>query len=352
MMREKPQRGFGSDNHAGIHPEILQALVQANQGHAPAYGADAYTAAAKAHFQRHFGPQTEVYFVFNGTAANVLSMAAVTRPYHAIICAETAHLNLDECGAPEKFTGCRVLTVPTEDGKLTPASIQRHMVGLGDCHRAQPRAVTITQPTELGTVYTPEEIAALAATVHEQGMVLHMDGARLPNAAVSLGVGLAAITTQVGVDVLSFGGTKNGLSAGEAVVFCRPDWAADFAYIHKQGLQLASKMRFLSVQFNALLGGDLWQRIAHHENAMAQLLAAQARRVPLIELLQPVQANGVFARVPPQHIASLQEQVDHAFVVWDQAKGQMRWMTSFDTSQEDIAEFVASLGRALNGKEG
>ncbi|NKB68843.1 MAG: threonine aldolase [Candidatus Latescibacteria bacterium] len=347
MTADKPRRGFASDNHAGIHPDILQALIEANQDHAPAYGGDAYTAAAKAHFKRHFGPGSEAYLVFNGTAANVLSMAALTRPYHAIICAETAHLNIDECGAPEKFTGCRVLTVPAADGKLTPASIQRHMVGLGDCHRAQPRVVTVTQPTELGTVYTPEEIAALAAAVHGQGMLLHMDGARLPNAAASLGLGLGAITTEVGVDVLSFGGTKNGLAAGEAVVFCNPEWVADFAYIHKQGLQLASKMRFLSAQFNALLEGDLWLRIAHGENAMAQVLADQARHLPLVEVFQPVQANGVFAQVPPPYIARLQERVDYAFTVWDQAKGQMRWMTSFDTTQEDIAGFVESMDRAL-----
>lgn len=340
-------RGLASDNHAGIHPDIWDAMAAANRGHAVAYGGDPYTASARACFRRHFGDAIDVYFVFLGTAANVLSLQAATEPYHAVICAETAHIHVDECGAPERHTGCKLLTVATPDGKLTCEGIRRHLHGFGFEHHAQPRVVSITQSTELGTVYRPEEIRAIADLAHGHQMVLHMDGARLANAAVYLDVSLRELTADAGVDVLSFGGTKNGLMLGEAVVFFDTALARAFAYRRKQGMQLASKMRFIAAQFEALLSNDLWQRCAAHANRMARLLAEALQSVPEIRTTQPVEANGVFAVVPPEIVAPLQAVCP--FYVWNEATSEVRWMTSFDTTEEDIRGFVSELQRILAG---
>ncbi len=336
-----PARHFASDNNAGVHPEVLAAIAGANAGHVPAYGQDPYTEAAIECFREHFGPGTRAWFVFNGTAANVLALQALMAPHQAVICADGAHIHLDECGAPERFIGCKLLLCPTPDGKLRPADIERHWHGIGDEHRVQPRIVSISQATERGTVYRPEEIRALADTAHRLGLYLHMDGARLANAAAGLGLPLRALTTDAGVDVVSFGGTKNGLLGAEAVLFLTGLEPADFKYLRKQGMQLASKMRFLAVQFTALLGTDLWRRNAEHANRMARRLAEAVRGIPGVELAQPVEANGVFVRVPARHIPALQERA--RFYVWDAATSEVRWMTAWDTTEEDVDRFAAAV---------
>jgi threonine aldolase len=334
------RRHFASDNYAGVHPEVLQALADANVGHAPSYGHDRWTERAQSVFREHFGPATRAYLVFNGTAANVLGIQAVTRPFHAVLCAEGAHIQVDECGAPERFTGCKLLLCPTPDGKLRPGDITSRLGGMGDEHRVQPRVVSISQATELGTVYTPDEIRALAEAAHANGLLLHLDGARIANAAVSLGLPLRQLTTDVGVDILSFGGTKNGLMGAEAVLFLSGPERPEFPFIRKQGMQLASKMRFLAAQFVALLGTDLWRRNAEQANRMARLFAERVRRVAGITLTQAVEANGVFARVPPEHIPALQERA--FFYVWNPAIAEVRWMMSWDTTEDDVEQFAAA----------
>ncbi len=335
------QRHFASDNSAGVHPAVLAAIAEANVGHEPAYGHDPYSERAAGLFRGHFGEAARAWLVFNGTAANVLGLNALTQPHHAVICADGAHINVDECGAPERFTGCKLLPVPTPDGKLRPADIAPWLGYRGDEHRVQPRVVSISQATEVGTVYQVGEIRALAEAAHQHGLLLHMDGARLANAAVSLGGSLRDCTTDAGVDVLSFGGTKNGLLGAEAVVFLHGGGDADMPFQRKQGMQLASKMRFLAAQFIALLGTDLWQESAAHANRMARLLAARVRDVPRITVTQPVEANGVFARVPPEHIPALQARA--SFLVWNAGTSEVRWMTAWDTTEDDVERFAVAV---------
>ena len=338
-------KDFASDNHAGVHPEVLEALAAVNADHLHSYGDDPHTERASGLVHELLG-DVEVYFVFNGTAANVLSAAAVCRPHQAVICADTAHFHHDECGATERFAGCRVLAVPPDErGKLTPASLEAIPVGHAEPHQNVPRMLSITQSTELGTVYTTEEVRAVADAAHERGLAVHMDGARLANAAASLGVPLRTFTGAAGVDVLSFGATKNGAMMAEAVVFFDRDLAAEFPYIRKQGLQLASKMRFISAQFEALLTGDLWLRSAGHANRMARLLADEVTGVAGVELIQPVEANGVFARLPKRSIEPLQ--AEHFFYVWNEAAGEVRWMTAFDTTEEDVRAFAEAIRSAV-----
>ncbi len=292
-------------------------------------------------FKQHFGPAASAWLVFNGTAANVLGLQAVTRPHEAVICADGAHINVDECGAPERFTGCKLLPVAAPDGKLRPGDIPRLLGAVGDEHRVQPRVVSISQSTELGTVYTVQEIAALAEMAHRHNLLLHMDGARIANAAVALGLPFRAFTTDAGVDLLSFGGTKNGLMGAEAVVLLREGMDAQMPFIRKQGMQLHSKMRFMAAQIIALLGTDLWRRNAEQANRMARLLAAGVADVPGITITQPVEANGVFAQVPPEHIPALQERA--FFYVWNAALSEVRWMTAWDTTEDDVRRFVAAV---------
>jgi len=341
----KISRGFASDNNAGVHPEILKAIAEVNQGHVIAYGDDPYTAQAIDKFKEHFGNDIDVYFVFNGTAANVLGITALTRSFNSIICSDLAHLHVDECGAPEKYTGCKLLTVPSPDGKLTVGGIQGHLHGFDFEHHAQPKVVSITQATEMGTVYRPEEIREIADLVHSYNMYLHMDGARLSNAAVSLSCGFRDITVDCGVDVLSFGGTKNGMMFGEAIVFFNKNLTGNFKYIRKQGMQLGSKMRFISAQFNALLSNDLWRRNAKHSNDMAKYLEEKVKHIPKIKITQPVEANAVFAILPAESIPELQKQF--FFYVWDETTSEVRWMTSFDTTKEDIDRFAQTLENIL-----
>ena len=340
-------RGFASDNNAGVHPEIFKAMAEANQGHVIAYGDDVYTDQAVKIFQKHFGKDCAVFFVFNGTAANVLGITTITHSWHSVICSDIAHLQVDECGAPEKYSGCKLLTVPSPDGKLTPEGILPHLHDFGFEHHSQPKVISITQATEMGTVYTIEEIKEIAGLARKYQLYLHMDGARLANAAASLECGLREFTRDAGVDVLSFGGTKNGMMYGEAIVFFNPKLTAEFKYIRKQGMQLGSKMRFISAQFAALLSNDLWLKNACHANHMARYLEQKLLEIPRIILTQPVQANAVFAILPPEYVEELQKKF--FFYVWNEKTSEVRWMTSFDTTREDIKMFTAEIKRLLNG---
>ncbi len=345
-MSVKPfRRGFASDNNAGVHPRILDALSEVNQGHVIAYGDDPYTEKAKTQLRAIFGEETEPFFVFIGTAANVLGLSTVTQSYHAVICPDTAHINVDECGAPEKYSGCKLLTCDTPDGKLTVDMIASHMHGIGFEHHVQPRMVSITQASELGTVYTVDEISEIARYTHEHGMLLHMDGARISNAAVSLGCGFYEMTGGAGVDVLSFGGTKNGIMYGEAVVFFDKTLCEDFKFRRKQGMQLASKMRYIAAQFSAFLENDLWKENAAHANKMAKKLHASVIDIPGVEVTRQVQSNAVFARVPAHIVPAMQK--EFFFYVWDEETSEVRWMCSFDTSEEDIESFASQLRSML-----
>jgi threonine aldolase len=334
----KPIRSFASDNNAGIHPRILQAITTANQGHMVGYGDDVHTQRAIGHFKEYFGPDIEVFFVFNGTAANCLSLKALTESFHAVICASGAHIYVDECGAPEKFTGCKLIPVQTDDGKLTVESVSRVYHGIGDQHHVQPRVISITQVTEMGTVYRPKEVRDLASFAHQKAMFLHMDGARIANAAVALGLSLREATRDLGVDVLSFGGTKNGAMGAEAVVFFDRKLAQNFLYLRKQGMQLASKMRFISAQFEALFSDDLWRKNADHANRMAALLEKEISKIPKAEIVYKVEANGVFAKIPRAAIAKLQKR--YFFYVWNEEESVVRWMCSFDTTEQDVKDFA------------
>jgi threonine aldolase len=339
------KRSFASDNNSGIHPEIFKAISDANFGHAVAYGADSFTEAAISRFKEHFGQDIDVYFTLTGTAANVLGLKAVTKSFQSVICAQTSHIHIDECGAPESVAGVKLQAVPPKDGKLSPEIVGAGLRGIGDQHHVQPRVISISQTTELGTVYSVEEIRSLADFAHQRGMLLHMDGARISNAAARLGLPLRACTRDAGVDLLSFGGTKNGMMGGEAVVFFNAELSVDFKYIRKQGMQLASKMRFVSAQFTALLSNDLWLRNATHANQMAKRLAEKLRGISAIKVSRPVEANAVFAEIPPSILTALQKQ--YYFYVWEPETTEVRWMTSFDTTDEDIEGFVSAIQKLV-----
>jgi threonine aldolase len=333
------KRGFASDNNAGVHPEIMKAIDDVNQGHTIAYGDDPYTDSAVKKIQQVFGKGADPYFVFIGTAANVLGLDALTKPYHSIICAETSHIHEDECGAPERWTGCKLLSVETADGKLTIDGIAKHVYGIGFEHHSQPRVISITQSTEMGTVYSISEIREISDYAHKNNMYLHMDGARISNAAAFLDVGFKEITADAGVDVLSFGGTKNGLMYGEAVIFFNRDLATDFKFLRKQGMQLASKMRYISSQFERFLDEEIWLKNATHANRMANILADEIRGIEGLKITQKVQSNAVFAILPKEVIPGLQK--EYFFYVWNEATGEVRWMCSYDTTEEDVKDFAS-----------
>ena len=341
-LHDPERRDFASDNYAGIHPEVLAALVAANGGHQTSYGEDAWTARFQDVIRATFGEQARAYPVVNGTGANVLALQSVLPPWGAVICSSDAHIHTDENGAPERVAGIKLLPVPAPDGKLTPALVDTEAYGFGDEHHAQPGVVSLTQSTEVGTVYTPDELRALVEHAHGLGMRVHVDGARLGNAAASLGVSLRALTTDVGVDIVSLGGTKNGLAFGEAIVVLDPDAAAGLTYLRKMDMQLVSKMRFLSAQLVALYEGDLWLRNASHANAMATRLA-DGLTAAGVELLHPVQANGVFARLAPE----VAEVLRRRSRFYDWARGSVRFMCSFDTTEQDVDDFVAAAREAL-----
>ena len=338
-------RTFASDNYSGVHPEIMEALVRANQGHAASYGADEFTARATEKFKHHFGADSEVFFAYNGTGANVLGLSALTQSFNAIICSDLAHINVDESTAPEKFTGCKLITIPTKDGKIYPEQVEEKIIRVDDQHHPQAKVISISQSTEYGTVYSIAEIKALAAVARKYTLFLHMDGSRIANAAVSLKEDLKTFTREAGVDVLSFGGTKNGMMFGEAVVFFRPELARSFKFIRKQGMQLHSKMRFIGAQFDALLTNDLWKRNATHANRMAKLLEAELRKTPPITITQKVDANGIFALFPPAIIPALQN--EHFFYVWNDKTSEVRLMCSFDTTEEEVYAFGESVRRMV-----
>jgi threonine aldolase len=342
---EAARRHFASDNWAGAHPFVLEALARANDGHVPAYGDDPLTARVVARFRELLGARVEPFLVFAGTAANVLGLATRVPAYGAVVTASVSHLNVDECGAWERFTGAKLLLCDSPDGKLTPALVRARLGGRGVVHHSQVAAVSVTQSTEYGTVYAPDEVAALADVAHDAGLLLHMDGARLANAVATLGVPVRRTTFEAGVDVLSFGGTKNGLLGAEAVVFRDARLAEGFGFVRKQGMGLASKHRFLAAQFDALLHGDRWLRSAAHANAMARRLAAGVRGVPGVTLTQPVQANAVFAIIPPAAVAPLQAEAQ--FYVWHEATGEVRWMCAWDTRPEDVDAFAAAVRRVV-----
>jgi threonine aldolase len=341
----KPSRSFASDNNATVHPEVLEAIGGANQGHVIGYGDDAYTEAAIQKFREHFGADVEVFFVFNGTAANCLSLDALTRPYHAVLCSERSHIYTDECGAPEKLTGCKLIPLDAPLGKLTVEAVARAYHGIGDQHHVQPRVLSITQSTEVGTIYQPAEVEALAQFAHERGMFLHMDGARISNAVVAQGLTLKQATRDLGVDVLSFGGTKNGLLGSDAVVFFRPELAREFLFMRKQGMQLASKMRYLSVQMEALLTNDLWRRNAEHANRMAKMLEAEIGKIAQAKVVYPVEANGVFVQIPRHAIKKILDR--YFFYPWGEEESVVRWMCSFDTTEDDVREFAAFVAETV-----
>lgn len=348
-MSAAEPRGFASDNHAGALPEVMAAIADANSAHAGAYGADAWTERFDELIREHFGAAASGFPVFNGTAANVLAIDALTRPHEAVICARGAHIDVDECGAPERHAGVKLLTVATEHGKLAPADLDVLQERRGDQHSSQPRLVSIAQATEVGTVYAAAEIAALAARAHELGMLVHLDGARLANAAASLGTSLGALTTEVGVDVVSFGATKNGALGAEAVVFTSALGAEGFEFVRKQGMQLASKMRFISAQLDALLSDDLWRRTAAHANAMASRLGDGVAATDGVGLVHPVEANGVFATLPRPVIERLLAELpgEHPFYVWDEEADVVRWMCSWDTTPEDVDALLEALRAAI-----
>ncbi len=340
-MIENVWRGFASDNYAGIHPEIFAAMAAVNVGHQTAYGDDVVTARLGDVARAHFGEQARIFPVFNGTGANVVSLQAMTRQWEAVICASSAHINADEGGAPEKVAGLKLWTVPAPFGKLTPALIDVHATGFGDVHRAQAAVVSITQSTEMGTLYSVDEVKEICDHAHSLGLTVHMDGARISNAAAALGVPMRAFTTDAGVDILSLGGTKNGAMAAEAVVVLNPALADAVPFIRKTSMQLTSKMRFTSAQLVALFEGDLWLRSAQHANAMARKLEADVKAIPGVSVPRPAQANAVFAVLPMPVIERLQK--SFKFYVWDSVASEVRWMCSWDTTAEDIDAFVAAI---------
>lgn len=337
--------GFGSDNHSGVHSDILAALHSVNNGYVVAYGHDDYTKKALEQLKETFGRQTKIFFVYNGTAANILGLRNVTDSFHSIICAESAHLWVHECCGPENYIGCKLLTIPTTDGKLTVDLVEPSIIGQGDPHMAQPHIISLTQATERGTVYRPKEIQKLADFAHTKGMLIHMDGARLCNAAAFLKVGLNDMCGKVGVDVLSFGGTKNGMMYGEAVVFFGKSLAKNFEFIRKQGMQLTSKMRYISAQFSAFLDNDLWLKNALHANKMAQLLARQLENIPGVQVTQKVETNMVYAIIPNRCITRLQKH--YYFHRFNERTCEVRLMCSFTTRPQDVISFAEAIQHAV-----
>jgi threonine aldolase len=337
---------FASDNYAGVHPDIMQALVNANKGHEGSYGADQYTSRAIQKFKEFLGEDIEVFFAYNGTAANVLGLASMTKSFNSILCSELAHINVDESTAPEVFTGCKLIPLPILHGKITPSTLDEAVIRIDDQHHPQAKVISISQTTEYGTVYTKREIQAISDVARKHRLLLHMDGSRISNAAVSLGEDFKSFTKDAGVDVLSFGGTKNGMMFGEAVIFFTPGLSENFKYIRKQGMQLHSKMRFISAQFEALLSNDLWKKNAQHANAMAGKLEKEIRKYSKAVITQPVEANSIFVNFPPAVIPKLQE--EHFFYVWNDKTLEARLMCAFDTTENEIENFGRKLNELLN----
>ncbi len=345
-MEQVNPRGFASDNNSGVHPTIMKALANVNNGHVVAYGNDHYSKTAIEKFKGIFGDDIAVYFLYNGTGANVLALKSVTDSWQSIMCSEVAHIYEDECGAPEKITGCKLIPLPHEHGKINVAGIHKHLVWLDDEHRVQPRVVSITQCTEMGGVYSFEEIKTISKFCHDNGLLLHMDGARLSNAAIKLGLDYVDFTKNAGVDILSFGGTKNGMMFGEAVIFFNPEHAKHSKYFRKQNMQLNSKMRYIAAQFDAYLDPTVWKKNAQNANENAQYLYNAIKDITQINVVHPVEANAVFAIIPTEITEELQKEV--FFYVFDEHANMVRWMCSWDTTTDDIDRFVKRLKELLN----
>lgn len=340
-------KNFASDNNSAALPEMIKAIQKVNVDHVHAYGGDEFTESAIKKFKSHFGQDVDVHFVFNGTAANVLSIKAFLKPYESVLCAETSHLNMDECGAPEALTGCKLKLLPSPDGKIKIEDLEKNYIRLGDQHYSQPKMVSITQPTEYGTVYTVEEMKAIGKWTKEHNMFFHVDGARFPNAAIFLGKTLKEISADVGVDVLSFGGAKNGLLFGEVVIFFNTQYSKDFKFHRKQMMQLGSKMRFVASQFEEYLSNDLWKKTAEHSLKMAKLLRSKLSEIPKVQITQKSESNAVFAKLPKEWVKPLKDK--YFFYVWDENTFEVRLMTTFDTTEEQINDFVG-LARELSKK--
>lgn len=334
-------KSFASDNYSGIHPEILEAIQHANQSHEISYAEDTYTEKTNALFREIFGAETEVLYVFNGTGANVIALKCALLPFEAVLCAETAHINADECGAPTQSTGSSLITIKTPNGKLTPELLKPFMTRKGNVHNTQPRVISISQSTELGTVYSLTDLKALCSFAHENDLFVHLDGARISNAVASLGVSLKEATVDCGVDIMSFGGTKNGLMIGEAVLIFNDELKKYAAFYQKQTAQLFSKNRFIAAQFYALLKNDLWLRMATHANQMAAFLAESVADLPGVTISQKVDANALFVIIPPHAVEPLRAK--YRFYTWSEDTGELRWMCSFDTTREDVMDFVETL---------
>lgn len=347
-MPPPPPRSFASDNAAGAHPAVIEAVLRANHGHALAYGEDEHTRKCERGFSELFGRDVATYLTFNGTGGNIVALTALARPGDAVVCTDWAHINVDETGAPERVVGTKLIDVPTTDAKLTPEAIEHQVHAIGVPHHAQPAIVSLTQSTELGTVYSPDEVAAICDVAHRHGMRVHMDGARIANAVAACGGtvdALRALTVGAGVDVITFGGTKNGMLGGEAVVFLDPALGARGHFVRKTVTQLPSKMRFVAAQFNALLDGDLWIRLAAHSNSMAAALHAATAAIPGVALGAPPVVNSLFPSMPPEAIDPLRDWC--FFWDWDPSRHQVRWMTAWDTTPEDVAAFAAGVRAIL-----
>lgn len=341
IYKRNEMRSFASDNNSGVHPRIMDAIIKANDNHALGYGDDPWTASAETKIKEVFGDLASPFIVFNGTGANSVALQAVTRPFNSILCASTAHINVDECGAPARMTGCAFVAIPTLDGKLTPELIRPHLINFGVCHHSQPKAVYISQVSELGTVYTLDEVKAIADLLHEHDMYLHMDGARLANACAYLNCSMKAATVDAGVDILSFGGTKNGMMMGESVVSFRPEISVNLQYFRKQSAQLASKLRYLSAQFISYLENDLWLENAKKANRAALKLASVLNQYPQIHFTQKIESNQIFFTIPPEQLEKLQEK--YFFYMWNEKINEARLVTSWDTTDADIDDMAQTL---------
>ena len=340
-------KSFASDNYSGIHPEILDAIKEANQNHQISYGDDEITSETQKLFEKQFG-KADVLYAFNGTGANVISLKCCTLPFQSVICSEYAHILVDECGAPTQSIGCSLLPVPTNDGKLTPEMIKPFLNRIGNVHNTQPKVISISQSTELGTVYTINELRSLCNFAHLHNMYVHLDGARISNAVTALGVSMKEATVDCGIDIMSFGGTKNGLMMGEAVLIFNENLKENAPYFQKQTAQLFSKNRFIAAQFKALLSNNLWLRMATESNKMAQLLASKVKDLPGVLINRKVDANAVFVIIPEEVIEPLRKL--YPFYEWDAQTHEQRWMCSFDTTAEEVDEFVEKLKELLNVK--
>ncbi len=339
-------RSFASDNNSGVHQSIMNAIIEANINHTIGYGNDDYTRKAIEDFKKIFGNEIDIYFVYNGTGANVISLQSVMQSFNSVICADSAHINVDECGAPEKFNGAKLISCPTIDGKLTIIEIKKHLSIIGDEHHSQPKIISLAQATELGTVYTIAELKEICDFAHQNSLLVHMDGARIANAAVFLDKNLNEITTEIGIDILSFGGTKNGMMFGEAIIFFNKALSKNTKFFRKQAMQLASKMRFISVQFSEILKNNLWKKNAEHANRAAKKLSKILETIPEVKIIYPVETNAIFVKIDKKIIAPLMK--ESFFYIWDEEKSIVRWMTCFDTRDKDIEKFCNTIKKVIS----